>query len=281
MLIGCHISIAGGIENIFERASDLGNESIQIFTQNQRQWKSIVYSDSKIEKFMQFKNKYNCSLLPIISHASYLINLCAGEKEKLEKSRTALYEELIRCTSLGVSALVIHPGSHGGKGERWGMDKIIESIQNVYERSNLNVRLLLETTAGQGNSIGYKFEQLAYILNKLPSHIPTGICVDTCHIFAAGYDLRSAESYNSVIEQLGKTVGLQNVNCWHLNDSLKPFASKRDRHAEIGMGEIGLKGFRLLMNDKRFKEVPGILETPGGEEAFRKNIQLCKDMRLY
>jgi deoxyribonuclease-4 len=217
--------------------------------------------------------------MPLIAHASYLINLCAQEPEKLEKSRRAFLEELKRCDLLGISGLVIHPGAHGGKGEEWGIAAIADSLNYALDLFSPQVQILLETTAGQGTVIGSRFEQLKRIIDLVVPESNVGVCADTCHIFAAGYDIRSKEGWTDTLQRMDDSFGLDQVAVFHLNDSKKDFDSHRDRHAPIGEGFIGAKSFEILMQMERFKEIPGILEVPGGDAVFMENIKLLKRMR--
>ncbi len=279
MKIGCHVSISGGIQNTFERADSLGCESLQIFTQNQRQWKSVEYDQSTLQNFHSERKQHHFDGVPIIAHASYLINLCAQEPEKLEKSRRAFIEELKRCDQLGIAGLVIHPGAHGGNGEEWGIAAIADSINYALDVYNPQVQILLETTAGQGTGIGSRFAHLKKIMELVILKPKMGICVDTCHIFAAGYDIRSEESWADTLQKMDDSFGLEQVAAFHLNDSKKEFNSHRDRHAPIAEGYIGAESFEILMQMERFKEIPGILEVPGGDAVFMENIKRLKNMR--
>ena len=279
MKIGCHVSISGGIQYAFERADSLGCESFQIFTQNQRQWKSIEYDENTLQEFFSERKQHQFDRIPVIAHASYLINLCAQEPEKLEKSRRAFLEELNRCDQLGIAGLVIHPGAHGGKGEDWGIAAIADSINYALDIYSPQVQILLETTAGQGTGIGSRFEHFKQIMDLTVSESKVGVCVDTCHIFAAGYDIRSKEGWVETLQRMDDSFGLEQVAVFHLNDSKKEFDSRRDRHAPVGEGFIGAESFEILMKMERFKEIPGILEVPGGDAVFMKNIKLLKEMR--
>lgn len=279
MQIGCHVSISGGVEHAFDRAGKLGCETFQIFTQNQRQWISVHFTDQQIRSYISQRTDHGFKNAEITAHASYLINLCANAVANLTKSRKAFLEELKRCDALGVSGLVIHPGAHTGKGEDWGIEAIAESINEILSNYVPKVRILLETTAGQGSSIGYRFEQIQDILARVEKKSHLGVCVDTCHIFAAGYDIRTPEGWNNTLSQMDDTFGLTRVAVWHLNDSLKEFASRRDRHAPIGEGFIGKTGFQILMQMEQFRDTPGILEVPGGDVVFIENIKLLKNMR--
>ncbi len=279
MQAGCHISISGGIHLAFERALEVGCEALQIFTQNQRQWKSVTYSQEQISRFKAARADMNFGPVPLTAHASYLINMCAADDDKLRKSRTALLDELKRCDSLGLEYLVIHPGSHGGRGEQWGLDKIAETLDEVLSLYSAEAKILLETTAGQGHNLGYCFEHLAQIIDRAQHNEALGVCIDTCHIFAAGYDIEDEQGWRETFARIEQSIGLQRVHVLHLNDSQKEKGSRRDRHAPLGEGFIGLKSFEILMNTEAFAEAPAILEIPGGMDKFAENIKLLKAMR--
>ncbi|MBD3225144.1 MAG: deoxyribonuclease IV [Caldithrix sp.] len=279
MLIGCHVSIAGGIYNAVGNALNVDCETFQVFTQNQRQWKTTIYDKDTINRFKKERKDEGFAQVPLIAHASYLINMCATDKEKLNKSRRALTEELQRCDRLAIDFLVIHPGSHGGKGEQWGMNTIADTINTVLQSHQSKVQILLETTAGQGNTLGYQLEQLDGVMQKIEPNNQVGICADTCHMFAAGFDFRTEKACRQTIDLIKNTVGSDVLKVWHFNDSLHDIASKKDRHAPIGEGYIGEKGFRSLVNAAEFKNIPAILEVPGGEQQFAHDIALLKSMR--
>ncbi len=279
MQIGCHVSISGGLALCFERAVETGCESFQIFTQNQRQWKSAVYSEQEAESFGNLHAESGYSNVPLVSHASYLINMCASEDDKLAKSRQALVDELQRCDSLEIEYLVIHPGSHGGNGEDWGIAAIAETINLTLEKIQPAVKILLETTAGQGHSIGWQFEQLAAIIEQIEHKENMGVCLDTCHIFAAGYNINDKDGWQETLQQMEQSFGIGQVKVIHLNDSKKEKGSHRDRHERIGEGFIGKECFEALVNLPEFEKVPGLLEVPGGMEAFAEDISLLKTMR--
>jgi deoxyribonuclease-4 len=281
MIIGAHVSISGGIEKSIENAMLLGCETFQVFTKNQNQWREKIYSKSEAEKFKKHLNRSAISNAYLAAHNSYLINICAIENDKLEKSKQAFLNEIKRCNSLGIRYLIFHPGSHMKKGEDYGLHKIVEGLQWVIEESKgMDVMLLLETTAGQGSNLGYRFEQLHYILENVSDQERLGVCVDTCHIFAAGYDIRNEKSYNDTMSRFEQVIGLTHLKAFHLNDSLKGIGTRVDRHAQIGSGQIGELVFKLLVNDKRFKDLPGILEIPGGDEAFKQYIAQLKSYRI-
>lgn len=279
MKIGCHVSVAGGVPFAFERAYSLQCEALQIFTQNQRQWKSVEYDTETLEAFHRQREHYHFNDTPLTAHASYLINLCAREPEKLEKSRKAFLEELKRCDRLAISNLVIHPGAHGGKGEAWGIAAIADSLNWALDAYAPKVRILLETTAGQGTGIGSRFEHLRQIIDLSAQQAKLAVCVDTCHIFAAGYDIRTAEAWSKTLKIMEDSFEPERIAAFHLNDSKKEFNSRRDRHAPIGEGYIGRESFEILMRMERFRALPGILEVPGGDAVFMENIALLKKMR--
>jgi deoxyribonuclease-4 len=266
-LLGAHQSIAGGLHLAFERIGRVGGESLQIFTANQRQWRAKALSDEEIRLFREAWQEHGD--MPVASHASYLINLATDEPEKTEKSIVAFSEELIRCRQLGINLVVIHPGSHGGRGIEAGLECVTRSLEQVLLRSGVldsELKILLETTAGQGTSLGSRFEELGFLLanTRFPQHL--GVCVDTCHIFAAGYDIRQPEPYTRTMAALTAQINAAQIHLFHLNDSHKECGSRVDRHAHIGEGRIGLKGFSLLLNDHRFHHLPMTLETDKGED---------------
>jgi deoxyribonuclease-4 len=280
VIIGAHVSIAGGIENSVSNALKIGCETFQIFTKNQNQWREKKFTIAEVNRFKKTLAASPYSALHLTAHGSYLINLCASDKSLLLKSRNAFIAEIQRCHDLGIAFLVFHPGSHTGKGEKWGIDKIVESVDWILNQSpETKVRILLETTAGQGTNLGYRFEQLAQLLKWINHPDRTGICVDTCHIFAAGYDLSTKFAYYKTMDELEKVIGIKNVYLFHLNDSKRELGARIDRHEKIGKGKIGEETFRLLMNDKRFKDLPAILEIPGGEDAFESDIMKLKQYR--
>ncbi len=279
MKIGCHVSIAQNIWACFERAQSVASEVFQIFTQNQRQWKSVQYSSEDIHKFHELRKNGPYRQVPITAHASYLINLCADDPEKLSRSRAAFVDELKRCDALGVDYLVIHPGSFGKQSLEWGIDKVAETLNYAHENYLPKVKILLESTAGQGNNLGFRFEQLSAIRERVKHKQNIAYCLDTCHIFAAGYDLESPEGLEHTLSLADEILGLSNILVWHFNDSVQPKGSRKDRHAPIGEGQIGLKAFEILINHEFFKETPAILEIPGGMDKFAENIKLLKSLR--
>ena len=278
MFLGAHVSTSGGVDKAPANGARIGCEAIQVFTKNQRQWKAKSLSKAEIENYRGEIEKSKIQL--DVSHDSYLINLASPEDEILKRSREAFEDEVERCEQLGVPYLIFHPGSHVGSGEKAGLRSIADSINDTLDKKpGYMTQLLLETTAGQGTNLGYSFEQLAEILEIVKEKDRVGICVDSCHIFAAGYEIRTAEEYRSTMKQLEQVIGLKKVKAFHLNDSKNPLGSKVDRHEHIGQGHIGIEAFRLMINDERFQGIPMVLETPGEEEDFIRNLQLLKNLR--
>ncbi len=276
-LLGAHVSISGGVYNAPKRGRDLGCDVIQIFSKNQMQWKAKPFTEEDTIKFKKNIEKYN--IKDVVIHTSYLINIGSPDKEKLEKSQDALLDEFVRAKQLGVPYVVLHPGSHMGKGEEVGLDIIVDSINYLFDASEGNdVMLLLETTAGQGSNLGYKFEHLAYLIDKTKNKERIGVCLDTCHIFAAGYDIRTKDAYENTMSQFDEIIGFSNLKAIHLNDSKNDLGSRKDRHEHIGKGYIGLDGFRFIVNDKRLEGIPMILETPGGDKYYKENLELLRSL---
>lgn len=274
--IGAHVSTAGGVFNALDNAAKIAATGLALFTKNQRQWKAKPYDQEVIEKFHLKREQYGFPVESILPHDSYLINLGNPKPEILQKSRDAFLDEIHRCEQLGLRYLNFHPGSHLNLiSEEECMKLIAESINWAHQKST-DVILLLETTAGQGTNIGYTFEQLATIIGMVEDSSRIGICVDTAHIFAAGYDIRTREKYEKTINDLEKIIGLDKVKGFHLNDSKKELGSRVDRHASLGEGKIGLEPFRWLMQDERFFNIPFILETPE-PERWPEEIALLKE----
>jgi len=267
-LLGAHFSIAKGLDKALFEAESYGCNTLQIFTKNANAWKERVVTQKEIEKFEQAKLETGIS--KIASHTSYLINLATPEKKKHKMSCNALAQEFVRSSWLGIPYVVLHPGSHMGAGDKEGIARISESINEIFaaiyaKTPGVKTRLLLETTAGQGSSVGHTFEHLASIISKVEKKINPGVCFDTCHIFAAGYDIRTMEYYRKTMDDFDSIIGLDRLCLIHLNDSKKELGSRVDRHEQIGLGYIGLEAFKYIMNDERFSDVPKIIETPKGE----------------
>lgn len=278
-LLGAHTSIAGGVSTAIDRANILGFNAIQIFTKNNNQWNTKPLSEIEINNFKSKLTKSNIKI--IIAHSAYLINLASKWKIILKKSREALVDELTRCEQLEIPYLNFHPGAHGGKGEDIGIKVIAESINIAHDNTKgFNVKSMLETTAGQGSSIGHRFEQLREIIDLVEDKSRIAVCIDTSHIFVAGYDIRTKETYKKVLKEFDDIIGLNLLKCIHMNDSKKDFATHVDRHEHIGKGFIGLEGFRNIMNDRRLLQIPKILETPKGKEQKEdmENIKVLKSL---
>ncbi|VAX24077.1 Endonuclease IV [hydrothermal vent metagenome] len=270
---GAHMSIAGGVSKAVTRGSDVGARAIQIFTKNNNRWEGKPLSADEIEKFND-----NIDRLNVKAHAShdcYLINLASPDKELIKKSRTAFLDEIDRADALGIPCLVFHPGSHMGKGASEGLKRVADSIDFcVNKRPEIKTTLTIETTAGQGTGLGHRFEEIASIIDNVQRPELMGVCVDTCHIFAAGYEINTAKGYKETFEEFDETIGLGRLKMFHVNDSKKELGSRVDRHEHIGKGFIGAKGFRFLVNDKRFTKTPMILETPKGADGAEDIVNL-------
>ena len=279
--LGAHTSIVGGLHNAFERMVKIGGQALQIFTRNQRQWNARSLEINEIRQFRLAH--FRCGKPFIVSHASYLINLGTYKGDLAQKSVVALAEELKRCQHLGIPWVVVHPGSHVGCGIAQGVKNVADNLKQAVKLAGADnkVGILLETVAGQGTSIGGRFEEIAHIIKVSALGPRIGVCVDTCHIFAAGYDIRSRESYEKTMKVLDKTVGLHKIGLFHLNDSQKGLGSRIDRHEHIGYGQIGLSAFAYLLNDSRFKPHPMILETPKGKNMQKdiENLRLLRSLQ--
>ena len=284
-LLGAHMSIAGGVEQAILRGHSIGCQTIQLFTKNNNQWQGKPLTDDEIARFK--KERQEKRINPILSHDAYLINLASPNPDTCEKSLNAFTDEIVRVEQLGIDFLVMHPGAHLGKGEDWALKRIAEAIGVALEKCRgvlqyvpTNVRILLEITAGQGTNVGYKFEHLAEILEQVNRPDRMGVCLDTCHLFAAGYDIRTQKGYQDVMKQFDDIVGLERIKAVHLNDSKKGLACRVDRHEHIGKGAIGLEGFRCLLNDPRFEEIPMVLETPKGADMKEDvvNLQMLRGL---
>ena len=276
-LLGAHISVAGGLFRAIERGEALGCEAIQIFTRNPLQWSGRKLSDSEVEGFR--RALLESSVAAVVSHASYLINL-ADEGAVRERSISALTEEIDRCYQLGIDDIVLHPGSSKGGDRETALEQLSRSLSFVLERtSDMPVRILLETMAGQGGVLGTTIDELASVIESLNWDRRVGICVDLCHIFGAGFDVRTEGGYNRLVSSISAHVGLERVGCWHMSDNRGTRGSNIDRHAHIGEGEIGSVPFGLLVSDERFAETPTILETPKDGIGDEGNLALLRKLR--
>ena len=275
-LIGAHTSITGGIEQALIRAQAIGATTTQLFTSNQKQWKGRFPSQESLEKWKKALSE--TGMKGVMSHDSYLINLGSNKPELLEKSRRAFVEEINRCLTLDLTYMNFHPGSATGASEEECLNRIIESLLLVSPLlENQELRLLIETTAGQGSTVGHRFEHLSYLIEGVQDKLPIGICIDTCHIFAAGYDIRTPEAWEKTLETFEQQVGLEHLHAFHVNDSLHPLGSRKDRHANLGQGAIGLDAFKTLMSHPKMVAVPKYLETPNGDMMWREEIAMLRE----
>jgi len=270
--LGAHVSIAGGLDKAFARGLKSGCTALQIFTKNANRWQGKPITPEDAAAFRQAWQ--GSGIGPIMAHGAYLVNLASPKGSVREKSKRALSDELQRCVRLGIKALVMHPGAHLGDGETKGLERIRVALQAILTDTSEDVRLLLENTAGQGSYLGGDFGHLATLLEGFaPERV--GVCFDTCHAHASGYDLSSAAGYARTMAEFDRLIGIDRIKAFHLNDCLKPSGSRVDRHTHIGQGTIGRAGFACLMQDQRFEEVPMILETPKGEQGDMDQVNLA------
>ncbi len=259
--IGAHVSASGGVYNAPLNALKIGAKAFALFTKNQRRWVSKPLEQKSIEKFKTNLQLANIKPKHVLPHDSYLINLGHPDEQKREKSLSAFIDEIKRCDLLGLNKLNFHPGSHLKEiSEEECLDLIAISMNKAIKETK-NISLIIENTAGQGSNLGYKFEHLAYIISKIEDKSRVGVCIDTCHMFTAGYDLRSYEAYNKTWDDFDRIVGFEYLQGMHINDSKPDLGSRVDRHDSIGKGKIGLDAFKFIMNDKRMDDIPLILET--------------------
>jgi deoxyribonuclease-4 len=277
--LGAHCSVAGGMPNAIGRASSLGCTAAQVFVKNAAQWRGKELVEEEVAAFRAAHAE--SAVGPLVAHASYLINLCSADSGLLARSREALADELERCARLGVGGLVLHPGAHLGAGEEAGVERVAASLDAVLAAlPGAPVRVLLENTAGQGSCLGHRLEHLEAIRARVAEPERVGVCLDTCHAFAAGYALHEPAGYEEMWAEFAERIGFAALGCMHLNDSLRPFGSRRDRHAHIGEGEIGLGAFARLLHDPRLAGVPMIIETETGEDlaGHRKDLETLRGL---
>ena len=275
--IGAHVSAAGGVENAPANAHGIGATGFALFTKNQRQWVAAPLTAAQIDAFRKACDKYGYTPAQILPHDSYLINLGHPEREALEKSRAAFLDEMQRCEALGLDRLNFHPGSHLQKiSPERSLDLIAESINIALDKTR-GVTAVIENTAGQGSNLGFAFEHLAYLIERVEDKSRVGVCIDTCHAFAAGYDLRTAEACDKTFAELESVIGFEYLKGMHLNDAMKILGSHVDRHMPLGEGMIGMECFRYIMQDARFDDIPLILETPD-EQRWPEEIALLKSL---
>jgi deoxyribonuclease IV len=275
MLLGAHMSISGGIYNALLEGEKLGCTTIQVFTKSSNQWRAKELGDEELARYHAEQKRTGIS--PVVAHDSYLINLGSPDPTLLAKSREAFRIEMERCEKLKIPYLVTHPGAHMGQGEEEGLKKIASSLDWLFENTDdLKVRVAIESTAGQGTSLGHTFEQLAQIIEFSAHPDRIKVCVDTCHLFAAGYDISNEDGYEKTISEFNRIIGLKCLVAIHVNDSKKGLGSRVDRHEHIGKGMIGEKAFGFIMRDKRFEKIPKLLETPKENEMDKVNLGVLR-----
>jgi deoxyribonuclease-4 len=275
MNLGAHMSIAGGLHLACERGREQGCDVIQLFVKNERQWKGKALEDEAVARFRAARTA--SGIHTAFAHDTYLINMASPVPEMWRKSVDAFVEELERCEALGLAFLVTHPGSPGEAGEAVGIRNMAKGLDEAHRRTKgFAVRVLLETTAGQGATVGRTFEQMRAILDGVRDPDRVGICFDTCHVFAAGYDISTREGYERTMDQFDRALGLRKLEAFHVNDSKKGLGCRVDRHENIGKGAIGLEAFRCLMRDPRFRGVPKVIETPKENDMDPVNLGILK-----
>ena len=273
--LGAHVSIAGGVFNALQRGRDVGADAVQIFTKNASQWKAKPLAEADCAHFGAECVTHRYTPQDLIAHDSYLINLASGDPELRAKSLAALNEELDRCALLEVPYLVTHAGAHMGRGEDEGLQELARSLDAVLAAHTGGAQVLLETNAGQGTWLCYRFEHIARVLDMVQHKDAIGVCLDTCHVFAAGYDIRTPEGYEATLVEFDRLIGLDKLKAIHLNDSKKGLGSRVDRHHHIGQGEIGVEAFRRLLNDPRLSHLPMVLETEKDDAGENDRMNLA------
>ncbi len=276
--LGAHMSIAGGFERSIERGLKVGAQTIQIFSKSNNQWKAAPIAAAQAKAFQRALKE--SSIHPVFAHDAYLINVGSPKKETHQLSKEALRVEVERATVLGLAFVVMHPGAHMDSGEEVALKRIAETVSWVLKKTaGSPVKVLYENAAGQGSAVGYRFEHLKTLLDLTGPSDRVGICLDTCHLFAAGYDLRTPEAYEKTFAEFDRVVGIKRLCAIHLNDSKRELGSRVDRHEHIGKGAIGLTAFRCLMNDPRLKKVPMVLETPKDDQTLAEDLMNLKTLR--
>jgi len=277
--LGAHESIAGGLHRAIDRAQSVGCDAVQIFVKSNRAWAVKPLAEEDVARFRAKAEATD--IHPVVGHASYLLNLATPDDALWARSRDTLIVELERCETLGMPYLVLHPGSHVGAGEEPGLARVAQALGEVHTATpGFHAQILLETTAGQGTNLGYRFEHLAWLMKHAPEGERLGVCFDTCHSFAAGYELRTEAGYAATMAAFDRIVGLDRLKALHLNDCKGELGSRRDRHEHIGQGCIGLEGFRHLVNDPRLTGLPGLLETPKSDDLHedRENLAVLRGL---
>jgi len=278
--LGAHMSIAGGMNRALEHGRSIGCDAVQLFVKNTTQWRTRTLGVDEIARFRREKETFapNC----ILAHSSYLVNLASPDRRILARSLEGFLDEMRRASLLGIPYMVIHPGSHRGAGAAKGIRRLASSLDEIISAMDgAAPEILLETTAGQGDTLGDTFEGLERIIEKTRTNGSLGICFDTCHVFAAGYDLRTRRTYEETLRTFDRSLGLARLKAFHLNDSVKGLGSRVDRHTHIGLGTLGLKAFSFLVNDERFSDLPMVLETPKGQDDSNdiRNLAVLRGLR--
>lgn len=279
-LFGAHMPISGGVARAFAHGEHVGCESMQIFSKNQRQWAAKPYEPQDISDY--HTEQQRTGIAPVVVHTSYLINLATPRDDLWEKSIAALCDEMERSATLAIPYVVLHPGAHTGSGEGPGLQRISQALNRIFADGVAEgVMILLETTAGQGTTLGWQFEHLGHLLNHSTHPHRLGVCVDTCHIFAAGYDMRTTEAYDATFTAFDEYIGLEHIKVFHLNDSQNDLGTRKDRHEHLGKGCLGTEPFRLLVNDPRFQALPMLLETPKEKDLAedKENLALLRSLQ--
>jgi len=275
-LLGAHMPTSGGLGNAIRTGKAMGCSAVQVFTSSPQQWRSKPVSDEMAADFRTACTE--TGITEVVSHDSYLINLCAPDPVKRIQSVNGIKAEIERCARYGIRYVVSHMGAHVGQGEQCGLDAVVETTRQVLEETPETVTILMETTAGQGTSLMAKFEQLAFVIEQLKGPERLAICLDTCHIFVAGYDIRTQQTFLKTFEDFDRIIGFNRLKVVHCNDSKKGLGSRVDRHANIGNGEIGTDAFRFLVNDQRFENIPILIETPTENEGHERDIATLKGL---
>jgi deoxyribonuclease-4 len=275
MILGAHVPITGGLHNGISVGEELGCQAIQIFISNPNRWVGKELADEAVKMFIQ--RWQNSSSEVILAHDSHLTNLASTKADVLDRSYKAFREHIYRASQLKIPYFITHLGAHLSAGEKAGLRLLTEKLNKLLnETIGTNVMVLLETTAGQGTNLGYRFEHIRQVIESVEQKHRIGVCLDTCHIFTAGYDLRTAKSYRATFDKFDRIIGIENLKVLHLNDAKSGFRSRVDRHEHIGKGKIGLKAFNLLINDQRFEKIPMIIETPQSEEMHQTNLETLR-----
>jgi deoxyribonuclease-4 len=278
LLVGAHMSTSGGVFNAIEHGINTGSTSIQIFTRQNTRWQTKPLSDEDAEKFLVAQKE--SGIAPVVSHSSYLINLAGPKPDFHKKSIEAMIDEVERAEKLKLPDVVLHPGSPLDETPEYGMNKIVNSLNTVIDKTpNAKARIALELTAGQGAHLGFRFEQIAEMIDRVENKKRVSCCLDTCHIFAAGYDIRTRVTYDATMREFGKVIGFKYLKVVHLNDCKGELGSRKDRHTHIGDGNIGTDAFKFIMQDTRLDKIPKLLETPKGDDDYtmdKRNLAILK-----